>query len=291
MKRIIPKANTSQGYPPLQNNPNGPSGWDFMQLIVQDNIAAIMQLLTGSNSSNVYILSGTLTISGGNYSWTGGFVYYGGDAGNGDGIKMGEIFYVPKVGTTTMGGKTYLNATVAGDTSPADPILFIGGGSFSPHAYRSISFTPAIAPSAGSTAIPAGSNANSLPYSLITSLPDATLWIPMNGSTIPTVVGASGAPAYHTGYSVNNRLAFFKDLSNNVHVQGDFTSAGSDITGIIFTLPAGYIPSKQVYGVAQDGSGNLRPCFIDTLGRVTLGGSLPTSATTFGLTLPAFTVN
>src|SRR5581483_1097198 len=277
MKYKIPKATASQGFPPLDNNPNGPAGWDLIQLAYQENFAAMMQMLTMGDNTSVYIISGTLTISGGNYSWSGGWVWYAGDAGNSDGLKIGEIFYVPKVNSTTMGGNAYLNAAIDMTTpgvgiSGSDPIIYIGGGSNSPHAFRVVKFTPAGAASVGAHALPAGSQAASLPYELITTLPDATLWKAMSP------VLQDGAALLSANWAIPGvySLKYWKDPLGLVHIEGFLQATGANI--IALTMPVGYRPARRIFGVAAVTDTNTFPAghcsyvIIDTTGAMTIDG-------------------
>lgn len=276
MKRILPFATASAGYPPLNNNATGPAGWDHIQLAIQENDASILKFLTQDDATRVYILTGTLTIAGGNYSYTGGFVYYQGDAGNSDGITIGEIFYCPKVALTSMGGHAYLNAAVSMNPSAADPIVYIGGGSNSPHAYRTITLTPAGAASVGAYALPAGSQAASLPYSLITTLPDATLWQPLNQALV-RIVGGAGNLGFNgaQGWSVCNSLAYWIDAFGLCHIQGDITgTAGQGTNMLNGALPANMIPKHTVFGFGRD-SGVFKPVYVDGSGRLFADFSIP----------------
>jgi hypothetical protein len=237
-KKILPLATNFNGYPGTQNNPNGLAGWDFIQGTLQEQIAAIMWQLTGSTASVVMLGGASVTISGGNYSTTAGWIWYKNDA-NG----IGELFFMPTISSTTMGGNSYLNASVSTDSSGADPIIYIGGASLSPHKNRTIILTPAGSASVGSysAATPA------LPNGLITILPDATLWVPFNNMQ-PILVSAFGA-----NFAAGSGLYYYKKPNNEVVVYGDALTTGSASNpGTIFTLPAGYRPAgNRTIGTAM----------------------------------------
>lgn len=231
MKRIAPLATTTQGYPPLQNNPNGPAGWDFLQLALQDCISAIMKDRTNSTATVIMLAGASVTIAGGNYSTTAGWIWYTGDAGS-----VGELFYLPAIGSTTMGGHSYLNAAVDATTSAADPIQFIGGASLSPHVNRQIVLTPAVAPSAGAYSAPTAS----LPYGLITNLPDATLWALAPGAWI-AIAGGIGYTNSWADYGAPLAPGRFRKEGGYVVLSGGL--AGGATNSKAFTLPAGYLPA------------------------------------------------
>jgi len=291
MKKKLPLSTSTSNYPPGDNNPNGPVTLDWLTLGIEEAIAGIALFLNQGVTNKVYILTGTLTIAGGNYTWSGGYLYY---AGDGSGLGKGEVFTVnPSSGS--MNSHAYLNAAVDNLFSGADPVIYSDNTPRSPHATRGITFTPASSPSAG--AVSAGTG--SLPYGLITTLPDATLWVPLNQPQITIVPPTGSGPSYafRAGYSQNNRLAFWKDAFGLVHIQGDFTSAGTDATGYIFTLPAGYIPANPVYGIMMTTGANYSTykenvayfVTIDTSGRVSAGYTVPSDAGNYSLIFQPFT--
>lgn len=219
MERILPLATNTAGYPPEQNNPNGPAGWDFIQLALQDSISAIMKQLTLNNANVIMLAGASITIGGGNYSTTAGWIWYSGDSAG-----VGELFYLPAIASTSMGGHSFLNAAVDATVSAADPQTYSDQiTQHSPHVYRKIVLTPAAGASAGAYAIPAGSNAASLPYSLITTLPDATLWVSITKVTnmvqLPVgvaTINAQSTVAYTTIEDSASNLATFTTPNDGV---------------------------------------------------------------------------
>lgn len=264
------KIDTSQitqtsGYPLIGNSANNGghnrSGLDFIQLMNDERFNAIlfgMSILLGSPG----ILWGcNLTISGGNYSITEGWIYVQG---------LGEMFYVPAVTTTSMGGHSYVNASWVSNADEDDPVTYSDGTTNSPHQVRTVVFTPSNTKNNG-------------------NISDPTEWFNFF-QPFPYVVGAAGQPAYGAGFAANNRLAFYQSPSL-ASIQGD-CQVTTYSQNTVFTLPnsIGILPATPVYGSWWDcNTGSGGPILVDVDGNVQLlNMSSAQNGHTIALSIPPF---
>ncbi len=112
----------------------------------------------------------------------------------------------------------------------------------------------------------------------------------------PHLVGSAGEPAFGTGWSYfgNNvftaptqTVAFWRDPFGKVHLRGNSkksAAVGGGAVGVMFTLPAGYRPSKEESFLAQQGiAGGTINVYVDTGGNVYIYGGYPTANVQIGL--------
>lgn len=107
-------------------------------------------------------------------------------------------------------------------------------------------------------------------------------------------VGATGEPAFlnswaNTTGSGDPPAAFFKDSSGEVTVKGCVQSGvvGS-ATGIVFQLPAGYLPHDSVIFPATTSGGASLQCRVDTAGNVIVYSGTMTTYAAFRINYRAF---
>lgn len=255
----------SSGYPLIGNSSNNGgnnrSGLDFIQLMNDERFGAIltgMSVLVGG--PNV-IYGCDFSISGGNYSITEGWIYD---------PDSNEMFYVPAVTTTSMGGHTYVNANWISSADSDDPVTYSDGTSNSPHQVRTIQLSTSNTQNAGNITDPSGWFNFFQPY--------------------PYIVGAAGRPAYGAGFQQHTRLAFYQSPSL-ASIQGD-CEVTTYSQSILFTLPnsISILPATPCYGTWCDcNSGTIGPVVIDIYGNVQLlNMSTAQNGHTIGLSIPSF---
>jgi hypothetical protein len=98
------------------------------------------------------------------------------------------------------------------------------------------------------------------------------------------VVDTAGEPAFQNGWHLpgfpgDEGLSFYKDPWGVVHIQGSTANPGS--SGTVFTLPAGYRPTKNLYFAVYGAGGSIAFVQVTDTGDVNPFGG---STTFLGLT-------
>jgi hypothetical protein len=280
--RII---DTTQIVDPSLEQPLLGASLDFLTQNQLETLSSLAQSIIGPGYAalQVYVLSGCVvtgvTSGSGNFAMTAGSIFYG-----------GEIFQVAAVTTIAVGSGNTVYSLLNSAATATDP--YTGSRALDPVTFsdglttKNVHLTRTWVTSVSLT----GSGTNPV-----------SGWISVNMATAPITVPATGSGpsyAFRAGYSQNNKLIFWKDTNGLVHIQGDFTSAGTDGTGYIFTLPAGYVPARTVYGIMMTTGSNYATykeniayfVTIDNTGRVSAGYDIPSDAGSYSLIFQPFSV-
>jgi hypothetical protein len=261
-------------------------GLDFLQQALLDMVDAIARGLVVDITVPTIISAFPIPLSGG-HPIVGAsaalYVYYN-----------GEVFYVPSYNDIAESGH-YLIANITAnptDNGSTAPFTTLSDGSTTVSIHNQRTITISLVPDA----TPAGNFPS--PSTWISSqITQSVNAITANTSSItainalnPIVVGSGGStPIYETGFSQANRLAFYKDSSGKVFIEGDAAlgTYGSPIPAI---LPSAYAPATGivVYGYWNSGaqSGLVS---ISSTGAIELNGITSASNdTTVGISIPPY---
>jgi len=212
---------------------------DFLQGSHKDTVSQVIKGLIGIggttatyNANLVYILWGCSNDSNNSnyYNLKEGAVFY-----------QGEVFYVAAANNISAPANWNLVITPVTATN-ADPVTFTSGAKYSVHNIRTMNLT-----SNGSTGVEFTSTDTIKLYidqnNINTTIQNLQNQINNLQNFIWNYVPTSGAGSYKGGYS--GTLRYGKDSLGWVHLEGTFKASNTG-SSVIFTLPAGYIPDRDI---------------------------------------------
>lgn len=242
----------------LGGDPAKLQGLDFLQQANLETGLSICKLLFGTSTTEVYVMTGctfTSVAHSGFFTYVvaAGWVYFN-----------GEIYQVKaQTFNVTTGQNPAANWTPDPTDFTPNPQTELSDASLvSIHNQNDVIFSSNAAVDSG-------------------NLLDLIHWnYNFAFTAVPNVVGAGGQPAYQNTWSQFTRLMFMK-TGNLVTIQGDaiYLHTGSP-GGIVFTLPAGFIPANAfafscIDSITATSAKENNIMTIDTSGNVEWEGTTP----------------